>query len=408
MDLLDPDSSHMNVAVEHSQTRSSHWLPLAMFMILLAVYGSTANWSISDQNVDTIAATLPAWHLITEGNLDLTSYEGQNPWFVETPSGVWTNRPPGLIGAAVIAHAPFIPFDNGYHGYPGTLVSVALTAAAVTIVAGIVRRRVGGRAAWIAVVALGVGTAAWPQASGELVPHGVDMFILALVLLSLERDRPIPAGVLLGIAITVRPPLAIAALALGVGLAWQRRDLRPLLQLGAPSGIGLGLLVLYNRLVFGAFSISGGYGDFLEKGATYRTPTGYLQNLAGTFFDPTNGLFLWSSWILVAILVAVMLRSHADSDWPVVAALAGLAYLLVHTGLNRYSGGVAFSYRYSLEPLVLAMPYLAQAFSRIMATRPLRMVFLVALGVSIALQGSVAILLTCTHGTGGISVCSLT
>ena len=408
MDLFDPDSSHMNTELEHVRATARFSMPVATFLIFLALYGSTANWSVSEQNVDTIAATLPAWHLLTAGNLDLSEYHGLNPWFIETPTGVWTNRPPGLIGVALLAHAIFAPFDAGYHGYPGTLASVAMTAAAVAIVAGLVRRRVGNRAAWLTAIALGAGSAAWPQASSELVPHGIDMFILALVMLALEKDRLISAGILLGLAVLVRPPLAIVALVCGVGLAYQRRDRGPLIQVGGPAAVGFGLLVLYNRLMFGAFSISGGYETILETSAEYRTPSGYLRNLTGTFFDPTNGLFLWSSWILVATIATLMLRPSRKGDWPMIAALAGLSYLLIHTALNRYWGGVAFSYRYPLEPLVLATPLLARSFPTLMATRPLRLVLLLTVGVSIALQGAVSILLTCTDGVGGVATCSLT
>jgi hypothetical protein len=379
--------------------------PLVL-LLLVSVYSLTAKWTISEQNVDTIAATLPAWHLITEGDLDLSEYAGANPWIVETPNGYWTNRPPGLVAFAVVAHGAALPFTESFSGIPGTLTAVLLAAAAVTLVAIECARLYGSRTGYLAVIALGFASATWPQASSELFPHAVGQFLLALTVRHLARDRLWLAGVFLGLAITVRPPIAMAALALGVGLAWTRRRIEPTFSIGAPSAAGLGVVVLHNRLVFGTFSVSGGYGSFVESGSQYRTPGGYLTNLLGTFFDGSNGLLVWSPWILVTLLFIMIRRTEIAADWARAAALAGLAYLLLHTGLNRFWGGLAFNYRYALEPLVLAMPLLSSGLSAILTKRIWRLAFLTALGVSIVMQGAVALLLTCVD-QGGVATCSL-
>lgn len=379
---------------------------VVVFLLLIALYSITAKWSLVGQNVDTVATTLPGWHLVTSGDFDLTEYAGLNPWLVETPDGYWTNRPPGLVLVGFLAHLLAAPFTDGYGGGPGTMVAVLFAAAAVTIISTELGRLYGTRTGYMSAFALGVASATWPQASAELFPHAVGQLLMALTVWALARDRLWLVGVLSGIAITVRPPLAVVALALGVGLSLRTRHLRPMLAIGLPAGVGLAVLMAYNRFIFGAFSISGGYGTFVGDGDEYRTPAGYLANLVGTFFDGSNGLFVWSPWILITLIYLLVKRPTIEKDWVVVSAIAGVAYLLVHTGLNRHWGGLAFNYRYALEPLVLIMPLLAISFATIAKERPWRLLFLTALGVSVLFQAAVAFLMTCV-AEGDVAVCTI-
>jgi hypothetical protein len=390
-----------------SQTgRSNRRWSLLLFIGLVIVYSTSAVWSFEDQNVDTIAATLPAWHLLNEGDIDLGQFEGVNPWIVDTPDGAWTNRPPGLIAVALVAHAVALPLTSDFTGVPGTVMAVLLAAAAVTTLAREIARMYGMSTGLVSAVALGLGSATWPQASAELFPHAVGQFLMAVIVWAMARERHWLAGWTLAAAILVRPPLAVVALVLGLSMGWKRKSLQPVISIGVPSALGLATLVAYNRLVFGTLSISGGYGDFVGNGSEYRTVSGYLSNLFGTFFDGSNGLFAWSPWLLVAILFMVVKRPRPESDWVMPAALAGLAYLLVHTGLNRFWGGLAFNYRYALEPLTLAMPMLALGLATIRDQRSWRLAFTTALGVSIVLQAAVAYLLTCVD-SGGVAECRL-
>ena len=395
------EETHQSSVTQSAEIRSS-----AVFLLLVVLYSVTANWAVTDQNVDTIAATLPAWHLVTEGTFDLTEYAGLNPWLTETPDGYWTNRPPGLVAVATIAHALAVPFGGAYGGGPGTAMAVVLAAGAVTLVAVEIGRLHGRQAGYLGAVALGIASATWPQSSAELFPHAIGQFLLALVIRYLVRDRLWLVGLIIGLAITVRPPVAVIALVLGVGLALRRRQIEPLLAIGVPATAGLATVVIYNRLIFGSLSISGGYGPYVDSTATYRTPSGYLSNLVGTFFDGSNGLLAWSPWIGVVVVYMMFNRRSADSDWIPVAAMAGLTYVLVHTALNRHWGGLAFNYRYSLEPLVLCMPLIAAPLATILDRRTWRLLLLGALGVSILLQASVAFLLDCVD-EGGVAVCSL-
>jgi hypothetical protein len=233
------------------------------------------------------------------------------------------------------------------------------------------------------------------------------MFLMAATVWALARDRTWLTGGLLGLSILVRPPLAVVALVLGLALGWQRRSTRPIVSIGLPAGLGLLTLLAYNRWIFGSFSVSGGYGDFVANGAGYRTVTGYLSNLFGTFFNGTNGLFVWSPWILVALAYTLMRRNWAEGDWAIPAALAGLVYLLVHTGLNRFWGGLAFNYRYALEPLTLTLPFLASDLATIRGNALWRLAFSTTLGVSIVLQAAVAYLMTCVEQGGGSASCTI-
>ena len=138
--------------------------------------------------------------------------------------------------------------------------------------------------------------------------------------LGVARDRHWLVGWILAAAILVRPPLAVVALVLGLpdGMEDDGR-LRLVISIGAPSALGLLALVLYNRVVFGTFSIAGGYGDFVGRRLGVSSLRGYVANLFGTFFDGSNGLFAWSPWILVTVLFLLVTRPDSEADWVVPA-----------------------------------------------------------------------------------------
>lgn len=335
--------------------------PVALWSLVLValtvLYALTATWSYLDQNVDVLAAGLPGWRMATEGSWFLDDFAGSNPWLVQGSGGIVSDRPVGLVAAAALAHLVALPFTTGFTGVPITVLAVIVTSAAVVIIGYVVDRLAGRRVGLAAATAIGLGASSWPISSSQLWPHGLNQLWLALALLSLSKGKHWLAGAFLGMGILTRPPLAVAAAVIGVGLAITRKSRGPLFTVGIPSVVAVGLLVAYNSALFGTPSLSGGYGDFVQGGSEYRTATGYLLNLFGTFVDPTSGLLVWSPW-LIMLIPTIRGAWHDAPDWVKVAAVAGTVYLLVHTGLNRFWGGLAFNYRYVLEPLTLAMPLL--------------------------------------------------
>ncbi|MEX0658951.1 MAG: hypothetical protein WD080_07430, partial [Egibacteraceae bacterium] len=71
-----------------------------VFLFLCLVYLATATytWGVSP---DPVAAGVPAWQLVTHGNLTLDAFEGRLLWFVDNGERVVSNRTPGVIFFAV-------------------------------------------------------------------------------------------------------------------------------------------------------------------------------------------------------------------------------------------------------------------------------------------------------------------
>ena len=118
-------------------------------------------------------------------------------------------------------------------------------------------------------------------------------------------------------------------------------------------------MVVYNRAVFGMWTLRGGYGAQFTTGAIERFRfLDYLANVWEMFVGLPNGVLTTTPIIGVAVVGAGFAWKEIPG-WAKSMALAGVGYLLVHAALNRASGGAVVFYRYPLEPIVLAAPLLA-------------------------------------------------
>lgn len=367
---------------------------LLIFVALLAVFGLTASWE-SGVNVDAVAAAIPAWSLVQHGSIVVDQPPAFSPWMVETAAGFVSNRPPGMWLAAVPGYLVAAPFTDAFTNVPATALAVLATAGAVVILMRSLGELLGRRAAWIGGFALAVGSPTWTISSAQLWPHGVNQLLIALGVLSAIRRRWMGVGVCFAGLILTRPPLAIAGAVVGLGLAWSHRELRTLVAIGVPQIVAFIGLLTYNWAIFGSFGISGGYAELVEGSGQYRTVSGYLSNLAGTLISSQSGLIFWAGWTLVGVYFGIRERSRLP-DFVKWFAIAGAAYLLVHTGLNRYWGGLPYNFRYAIEPITMALPLLTLGlFTGLQGKMVARWASLLTLGVSTALQASDAILGEC-------------
>lgn len=368
------------------------WIPL------FAVFFATAQKS-TVHSLDTYTNVLTAWSL----GVHHTVYADPTPelanpddfgvisWFITTPSRRLVSQyPPGaalvtapFYLASPVAHQVTLP--EGATRLPGevtvnlpSLVPAAAVASLVTSLAiallGLLflgflptTRAIAG--AYIA----GLGTSAWAVASDALWQHGPAMFWIALALYLTTRDHRLWAGLAFGMAILTRPHLALVAASVGIAVTIGKKALRPLLEIGAGSLLGLAALVAYNQAVFGSVSVSGGYGLGFTNQLLHSHLGWYLRNILGALFDPRLGLLVWSPFLI--ILIPGLLKAwKAAPPWARGAAIGGLLYLLVQLKANRFSGGEGFfAYRYPLEALTAAAPLLALSWKEWVAENSLRM-----------------------------------
>lgn len=370
------------------------------FIGLTALFGLTAIWE-SGVNVDAVAAAIPGWNLVHDGTIGLQRLPEPSPWFVETADGLVSNRPPGLWLAASLAYLVAAPFTGSeYTNVPATALAVLATAGAVVLLIKALAEILGRTAGWAGGTALVLATPTWTISAAQLWPHGLNQLLIGLGLLAAIRERWLRLGLCFAGLILIRPPLAVAGMVVGLGVAWSHRSWRTVLAIGLPQITAVFGLMLYNLSVFGSFGLAGGYAELTETSAQYRTVVGYLSNLAGTLVSPQSGLLIWAGWTLAATYIGVRLRSTLPAfvRW---FALAGAAYLLVHTGFNRYWGGLPYNFRYAIEPITLALPLIvAGLLTALRGTTVQRGAVLVTLGVSGLLQTSDAIFGECQHVAG--------
>ncbi|MEX1163744.1 MAG: hypothetical protein WEB03_09195, partial [Nitriliruptor sp.] len=359
---------------------------------------------------DTRAAALASWSLGTQGELALPEPwpASANYWGVTTPDGrVHVNRFPGVAlwatPAYAVAHLAAGSPDPPAHPFLVDLRpagwSAALTVVAVAVAAFALLRRVVPRW-WAAGAALVVtlGTGMWSVAADALWPHGPAALGLVALLLGWRRLHEAAAdvagavgdvasrvaggvegttvdgvarqaagggAVLAGIgattAVLVRPHLAVATVVIGAWVLIRERAARRAgVAAMAGTAVGLALLSLYSWRVFGVWTPTAGYdvGGHLG-GLVTHSPWQTLRSFGAAFIGLERGLLVWSPVVAVALVAACWQRRRVP-PWTVVAAIAGLAYLLVQVrAVGHFGGAHFFGPRISLEALVLATPLLA-------------------------------------------------
>ncbi|MDH3498953.1 MAG: hypothetical protein OEM97_02425, partial [Acidimicrobiia bacterium] len=365
-------------------------------LILLA----TAEWR-GPQNVDVGAATVPGHSLVATGSFWVDEPPPGNPWFIEQEGRYISDRPVGLMTVAALF----------YVAWPATSSTVPPTVGAVLVALGVVVVVVRTAAtltderrlpvATGAVIAL--GTSVWSISAAQLWPHGPAQLALAGSVLLVARQRPGLGGLAAGLAVTIRPITAVGIAVFGVWTFGRRRP-RELIMFSITSALGLGAVVAWNWITFGSPSITGGYSTVFLDRVVSPEPIAAIGRILALWLSPTNGLLLWSPFLIV-LLAFVPTALRSASSWVVGGFLGGIAYMVVHGISNRASGGLPFGYRYPLEALVLMTPAFVLAYQRFATThRRLMPAFVALLILAIVLQFFLAVTLTCVPIVGSSEV----
>jgi hypothetical protein len=369
------------------------------------LYALTADWTLT-ANVDAIAAALPAWSVATEGTLYLDRFASANPWMLESPGGWVSNRAPGVIAIGIPAY--LISQLSVFSNVPATATAIAATVGALVVLYVVLCRIVPARVALAAAVVMGAGTSTWQISADQLWPHGPGQLWAALGLLGLSGAAYTRSGWALAAALLTRPITAVSTAVIGLAEAWRDRSIRRAVLIGAPAAVGLAALLIYNRLVFGTVSISGGYPSTFTDRLTSEPAGSHAANVVGFFFSPENGIFVWSPIVLVGA-AGLIGAWRTCPGWARSAVVGAVVLIVLHARLNRVSGGIPFGYRYPLEALMLAAPALTLGANRIWTG--LRRGPLLVIGasvISIVLQIILVLVIECTS-TGALDyvTCSL-
>jgi hypothetical protein len=271
------------------------------------------------------------------------------------------------------------------------LVSAILGAASVGLAwLALGRLDLPGRARVWLTATFGFGTVLWFVAkvgSAWYFAHVVAvLFMLAALILVLDRRAPFLAGLLLGCAAIARLPVGLTApffLAAALGLGWPPRlpePTRPALRTGLGFVVGLGIplagYALYNVARWGTpidqgyVRIPGIFEDpiYAEHGIL---SIAYIpRNLYAIFFRSWNYVddppFLQPSWwglsVFLTTPVYLWLAKARWSEPRVAWAAIGTALALVPILTHGNVGITQFGYRFSLDVQPLLFVILASAF----------------------------------------------
>jgi alpha-1,2-mannosyltransferase len=243
-----------------------------------------------------------------------------------------------------------------------------VSASFFTAVAGLLiylgmRPNVGERSAFVAACALLFATPIWSVSADALWTQNLTILAIAGAIYTVVHRRWWATGVFFAIGIFARAHFAVVAAVVGLYLGWRRRDWRITIHIGLSSAWGIVLLAIWNRMVYGSWSLRGGYGEYVTANILGDSSLFYeFANVAGFLLAPGRGILIWTPVIL--LLLPAMLAFWRDlPDWVRGFVFAGIAYSAVQLRINYFLGGAGFfGYRLALELLVCIAPALIYAY----------------------------------------------
>lgn len=336
---------------------------LIIALVLLPLFALNGRWGV-EGNPDGIAVAVAAWQLAEKGTLDLSEHafirdhlDELQTWYVQLDDGrIVSNRAPGLIGLATPMYV--LRGDKRFSYAPATFVAWITTVLAMLVTWSVLKPLVGRAFATGSTFVLALGTTTWYISSSELWPHGPGQLWAALALVGLASGSWLIAGMSFALSILTRPVTGVLAAVSGIAEGIRTKQWGFTVKAGAIASVGLGLVLLYNRWLFGSWSVRGGYSESFTSGALERfTVGGYLRNLFDMLLDIRIGVLITSPIIGVSVYAAIKAWSRIPG-WAKSASYAAVAYLLVHALLNHASGDMLVFYRYPLEAIMFAIPAL--------------------------------------------------
>ena len=345
---------------------------LMIAAVVLPIYLLTATYSTVQSN-DPRSAALAGWSLVSSGSL---AFDDRWPsdaasWGVEGADGrTYSNRFPGIVAAAVVAYgladlSGALDTSAVAHPYevplwPATVLATLIAAAAVAVTYLVLRRlELGERTAVLATGVTALASPVWSLSADTLWTHGLTHLLLLSTVLALLNDRPVIGAVMAGLAVTVRPHLALAVAVLAL-IAVNRRG-RAAIWLGI--AVGVALVAVYSQTVFGQPLPAAGYNvEGLAEALPIASLAGLLRNLLDWIIDPLRGLAIYVPLAVAGLAVVPTANAHAPR-WAKASAIAGLTYAATQLSLIRASGGWLFyGHRTTIEMLVLTLPFLVVGF----------------------------------------------
>ncbi len=335
------------------------WPALAVFCAVAVVYVATGTYG-ANQSRDTVSAAVAAWALGARHTLDLdflsmATLHSSILWIVRGAHGALvSNRFPG----AVLLAAPLYAIVGGWYSpVPATITAALATAGACAVLYKVLARLESRGTALAGAALFAFATSTWTVSGRELWEHGGSQLLIATGMLALLKRRWMLSGLVFGATVLFRPHLGIAAALICLGILWVERRWRPAVAFAAAVVPGVVAFLGWNWLVYGHFTITGGYDNVAAGGVGVLT---FLEDIAGTLVSPERGVLICSPFLLVAV-IGLRAAWRSSPALVRVAAIAGVGYLMPQLWLMHLGGDGFVGYRVCLESLTLAAPLLLRA-----------------------------------------------
>ena len=351
-------------------------------VILFAIFNSNFRESAS---IDGLGNSLLPVSLIVEQDFDLDEFkpllenQHQDLWaaahifgaFQQSNSSHATvnSYPPGAALLSVPVYlilSPFLDYDNFLHIKFAAKISASLLTALAAGFVFLNLRMLGGSytSSLMLTTAFGLGSAAWSLASQGLWQHAPGMLSLSLAIFALlklhdshHKGWAFLAGLALAMAVVSRNLNAIPAICLSLWMLLEKRD--ALIPFALPAVVGALLLFNLNFAYFG--NITGGHEAIyhsawhgwrgLNSSNVFQVPL--LEGLANIYFSPSEGLLIYSPWLIAAVCLSIQkIRSAKFLCIALIIWCVLISILLAKNAL--WWGGTGFGSRYTLEMTVAA------------------------------------------------------
>jgi hypothetical protein len=356
---------------------------------------------------DTIPASLIPFSLLLDGNLMLDRFY---PWykthhpeslhiFHEKDNHIYSIYP---VALPLLILPLYVPVVGGLMVSTWTeeeIVSLArtvekLVASLIASLCGIclyllLRRFNNDNIAISLTIIYYFGTSTWTISSQALWQHGAGQLMIICTLLFLEKyvgksryNHLIIAGLFVGSAIVIRVTNVLFFATSFLYFLSPRRDFKAAFIYSIfPILMGIGV-AYYNYEMFG--DVRGFYASQLSWFST-----NFLEGVAGVLVSPGRGLFIYSPF-LICIILSLILRVKGGRVvppglWATCVVFSVLQVLLI-AKYSMWWGGWTYGPRYLSEILPCLMVILAESMRVIRRQRPLAMLFVTAVLLSVGTQ----------------------
>ncbi|HET6576441.1 MAG TPA: hypothetical protein VFG68_22770, partial [Fimbriiglobus sp.] len=332
------------------------------------VYAAAADSLLRDRDLDLLNQCFPGRTTLADVLPELEGEHG-GEFGLSKDGRLTIKQSPVLSAAALPFYALF--------GRPGLLI---FNLAALNLfLIGLAKLAGDTPAARVAVL---VGFLATPLLwySANFSP---DLFLCALLvgsLLAARADRPTLAGVLAGLAVSVKVYVAAMVLPIPV-LVWATAGDRrwvALVRFAAGGLLGLAPGLAFNTWLFGAPWVTGYERQLLVRDGAIgladhssRFTIPFAEGLRNLLFEPAVGLWptapLWSLWpVAVCVLLIAPVRGRA---WVLTTAAVILLNLAVFAPYDGWNGS-AVGNRYVFPALGLGFALIGAAISAVVRAAP--------------------------------------